>query len=78
MLFYNITEAAFDNGLLWLSLMLLGIAVPGLSAERARSLAPSEIVGMREQLPRFISEPAGLRNRYTSDRPSLDMHSIPA
>jgi exopolysaccharide production protein ExoQ len=78
MLFYNITEAAFDNTLLWLSLILLGIAVPGLSAERARSLAPTETVGMREQLPRFISEPAGLRNKYTSDRPSLDVHSIPA
>jgi exopolysaccharide production protein ExoQ len=78
MVFYNITEAAFDNGLLWLSLMLLGIAVPGLSAERARNLAPSEIAGMRKQLPKFISEPAGLPNRHTFDRPSLDMHSIPA
>ena len=77
LLFYDITEAAFDVGLLWLSLMLLGIAVPGLSAERARSAAPSESVGMRERFPRSKSEPAGLGNRYTSDRPSLDMHSIP-
>jgi exopolysaccharide production protein ExoQ len=75
-LFYNITEAAFDNGLLWLSLILTSVTVRRLSAVRADSLATFEIVGVRE--PKLISEPAAPRNKYIPDRPSLDKRSMPA
>jgi exopolysaccharide production protein ExoQ len=78
LLFYNLTEAAFDNSLLWLSLMLSGIAVSGLAEERARSAAPFQMAKVRVQLPKLIPESAGLRNSYTPDRPSLNTHSIPA
>jgi exopolysaccharide production protein ExoQ len=37
LLFYNVTEAAFKSGLLWLTLLLAAIAVP----ERTITLAPS-------------------------------------
>jgi len=60
MLFYNVTEAGFDNSLLWLNLMLIGIAVPVLTEERARSETPSEIV-VKAQSPKRIPETADMR-----------------
>jgi exopolysaccharide production protein ExoQ len=61
MLFYNITEAAFDNSLLWLSLMLTGIAVRVVTEGRVRNEMPSEIAVVKAQSPKRIPETAGLR-----------------
>jgi exopolysaccharide production protein ExoQ len=39
MLFYDVTEAGFRGGLMWLMLLLGGIAVPGRAEDRVRGVA---------------------------------------
>ncbi|HEY6945940.1 MAG TPA: O-antigen ligase family protein [Candidatus Acidoferrum sp.] len=78
LLFYNVTEAGFVGGLLWLILMLTGIDVPGLTEDPSRNVSPLKIGAVGEQLPKPIPEPAGFRNKFTTDRPSLSAHSIAA
>ncbi len=50
LVFYNITEAAFQSGLLWMVLMLGSIAVPALAEDRADSAAASEYAGAVERV----------------------------
>lgn len=44
LLFYNVTEAAFDGGLLWLSLMLIGVWLAAIDQEGLSQVAPMENV----------------------------------
>jgi exopolysaccharide production protein ExoQ len=59
--FYNITEAAFKSGLLWLILLLAAIALPERAEDRVPSTAAFENVGITERLPRIPLEPTRLR-----------------
>jgi exopolysaccharide production protein ExoQ len=60
-LFYNITEAAFDCGLLWLILMLAGISLSRVGEDQARSVAVFKNAGAGEQLSGVPLVTAGLR-----------------
>ncbi len=55
-LFYNVTEAAFDNSLLWLILMLGAIAVQENAADRVPCVAT---VGRASEKERFLRSPLG-------------------
>ncbi len=57
--FYNATEAAFEGGLLWLTLVLGALAVPGLAEDRVGSAAAFEYAGAPERLPSLPLEATG-------------------
>ena len=49
-LFYNVTEAGFRSGLMWLTFLLLSIAVPGYAKRKARNIAGSGNASAAERL----------------------------
>jgi O-antigen ligase len=51
LLFYNITEAAFEGGLLWMTLLLGAISLPQHAMHRVPSVAAFEGTEASEQLP---------------------------
>jgi len=52
MLFYNMTEAAFRGGLLWVTFLVVAIAVPECAEGRAHSVAAGESTGAIERVRR--------------------------
>jgi exopolysaccharide production protein ExoQ len=61
LLFYNVTEAAFKGGLLWLTLLLGTFAIPERAEDRVRSVAAFDNAGAAERLPGLPLETTGLR-----------------
>ena len=59
MLFYNVTEAGFRSGLLWITFLLGAITVPELAEDRVHSAAASEYAGAPERLPSLPLEATG-------------------
>ena len=57
--FYNATEAAFEGGLVWLTLLLGALAAPGLAEDRVGSAAALECAGAPERLPSLPLEATG-------------------
>ena len=53
LLFYNVTEAGFRSGLMWLTFLLGAIVVPKRAEAPAPSVAGWEGAGAMEQLPNF-------------------------
>jgi hypothetical protein len=50
-LFYSVTEAGFRSGLLWLTFLLGGIAVPGRALDRVYKVAALDNVGTTKKFP---------------------------
>ena len=75
LLFYNITEASFDGGVLWMSFIVVGIAVPGLVENRAHSLTRFEETALRQQSGSL--QPVGVRSGYAPDQAKLNTHPVP-
>ena len=61
LVFYNVTEAAFEGGLLWLTFLMGAIALPERAEDRVNSLAGFEYAGAAERLPSFPLEATGQR-----------------
>jgi len=59
LLFYNITEVAFKSGLLWLTLLLGAIALPGRTEELVFSVAAINSMGHK---PPLLRNPLELAN----------------
>jgi exopolysaccharide production protein ExoQ len=85
LLFYNITEASFDGGLLWLTLMLIGISLAGVGEHQVSRVSACDKVGAAGRFSRVPSGSAGLRKpnvNSTRDEslprdPSLSARSLP-
>ena len=58
-LFYNITEAAFQAGLLWMMLLLGAVTVPGLAEDRVLNVAAFTNAEMTERFPLSSLEMTG-------------------
>ncbi|HVS90348.1 MAG TPA: O-antigen ligase family protein [Candidatus Acidoferrum sp.] len=69
LLFYNITEAAFKGGLVWLMLLLGVMAVPERAENRIRNVAAFDSAGAPEPFRALPLEPTGLR-RLECARPT--------
>jgi exopolysaccharide production protein ExoQ len=61
LLFYNVTEAAFNGGLLWLTLMLIGISLAGVGEHQVPRVAAFENVGAGDRFSRVPLGTADLR-----------------
>jgi O-antigen ligase len=61
LLFYNITEAAFKGGLLWLTLLLGAIAMPERAEDRVRNAAAVNNAGATKRFPGSPLEAASQR-----------------
>jgi exopolysaccharide production protein ExoQ len=68
MLFYSVTEAGFRGGLMWLTFLLAGIAVPERAAKRVRVAAFDDVDATAEQLPKLRFETASVRAARWSER----------
>jgi exopolysaccharide production protein ExoQ len=51
MLFYSVTEAGFRSGLIWLTFLLAGVAVPRRTPDRVRNLAAIQGAEATEKFP---------------------------
>jgi exopolysaccharide production protein ExoQ len=51
MLFYSVTEAGFRSGLIWLTFLLAGVAVPKRTPDKVRKLARIEGAQAKEKFP---------------------------
>lgn len=51
MLFYSVTEAGFRSGLIWLTFLLAGVAVPKRAPDRVHNLAAIEDAEATEKFP---------------------------
>ena len=56
-LYYNVTEAAFKAGLLWLVLLLGGISLPGLAEEPVRNAVAQVAYGKDSKVRARLREP---------------------
>jgi O-antigen ligase len=61
MLFYDMTESAFRGGLLWITFLLAGMAVPSLVAERTHRVVALEGAGTKGRLMRAPMAPSSFR-----------------
>lgn len=61
LLFYNVTEAAFDGGLLWLTLMLIGISLAGVGEHQVAGVAAFGKVDPPDRFSRVPSEATRFR-----------------
>ena len=61
MLFYDMTESAFRGGLLWITFLLAGMAVPSLVAERTHRVVALEGAGTKGRLMRAPMAPTSFR-----------------
>lgn len=61
LVFYNMTEAAFEGGLLWMMLLLGAIALPASAKARSHSIAVFDNAGATERLPSLSLETIGQR-----------------
>jgi exopolysaccharide production protein ExoQ len=53
LVFYNMSEAAFETGLMWMMLLLTAVALPKRSTERVRHVAGFGEVALVERIPSF-------------------------
>ena len=53
LVFYNMSEAAFETGLLWMMLLLTAVALPKRATERVRQVAGFGEVRVVERIPSF-------------------------
>jgi len=60
-LFYNVTEAGFRSGLMWLTFLLVAIAVPELAGDQVHSVTAFDSAAATEPLPGFSLEMTGQR-----------------
>ena len=58
-LFYNVTEAGFRSGLMWLVLLTVAIAGPELAYDRVHNTAASDNAGAKERFPSLPLEATG-------------------
>jgi len=61
LLFYNVTEAAFGGGLVWLTFLLGAIAAPRRAEDQVRNVAAFDSAGAPEPFRTLPLEPTGLR-----------------
>src|SRR5262249_3832531 len=60
-LFYNVTEAAFKSGLLWMILLLGAIVIPERTEDRVRGVAAGENISAKKRFAESRLESAGPR-----------------
>ena len=61
MLFYDVTEAGFRSGLIWLAFLLVGLSVPGRAEDRVVGVAPLDSAREPMRFPAPRLETAGQR-----------------
>lgn len=68
LVFYNMSEAAFEAGLLWMTLLLGAIALPERAKHRIHSLAPCDNADAADLLPELSLETTGVQTAKWSKR----------
>jgi exopolysaccharide production protein ExoQ len=61
LLFYNVTEAAFKGGLLWMALLLGALVITERAGDQVRDVAAFDHAGATKRFPRITSATTSLR-----------------
>lgn len=76
LMFYNVTEAAFKGGLIWLVVLLGGLSVPAVDPHLAEAPFPKRWPDRRPPLPQPDPQSSAIRPRSATGAPVFQRRSL--